>query len=243
MISILIPVLNRPERAQPLVDSIRASSAEEHEIVFLCSPGDGQQYHACHVTGEHTMLCAWKPGRGDFAKKINRGFRETTNEFILMGADDLRFHPGWDTSLLEVAARTGAGVIGSNDLGNPQVTRRQQFSTHPLIRRSYIANYGGTGDAKQNVVLYEGYDHNFVDRELWDVAACRGLTAFAADAKIEHLHPHWRKGEMDSTYEKGMANFHEDQRIYWSRHPLWGAQLGPREAQELRRWERRASRS
>ena len=243
MISILVPVLGRPARAQPLVDSIRSSSAAEHEIVFLCSPADGEQYHACHMTGEHTMLCAWKAGRGDYAKKINRGFRETSNEFILMAADDLRFHPGWDTALLRVAEATGAAVTGSDDLGNPQVSRKQAFSTHPLIRRSYIEKEGGTGEGKPGVVLHEGYDHNFVDRELWDVAASRGKTAFAFAAKIEHLHPHWRKGAMDPVYEKGLKHFHDDQRLYWSRHELWGGTLGPRESAELGRWSRRKAKA
>ena len=242
MISILVPVLGRPQFAQPLADSIRASSERDYEIVFLCSPGDGEQYHAACVTGEHTMLCAWEPGWGDFAKKINRGFRETSNEFILMAADDLRFHRGWDTALLRVAAETGAGVIGSNDMGNPQVAKKQAFATHPLIRRSYIEEQGGTGDAVKGRVLHEGYDHNFVDRELWDVAASRGLTGFAADSRIEHLHPHWGKGQMDSTYSKGLARFHDDQRLWWSRTPLWGGTLGPREAAELRRWERKKAR-
>lgn len=241
MISILIPVLGRPGRAQLVVDSIRASSSREYEIVFLCSPDDGEQFHACCVTGEHTILVTWPCGSGDFARKINHGFHATSNEFILMAADDLHFHSGWDTALLRVAEQTGAGVIGSNDMGNPQVARKQAFATHPLIRRSYINELGGSADGP-GYVLHEGYDHNFVDRELWDLAASRGQTAFALDARIEHLHPHWRKGQMDSTYEKGLAKFHDDQRLYWSRHALWGAALGPREASELQRWNRRLGR-
>lgn len=187
------------------------------------------------------MLCAWQPKGGDYAKKINRGFRETTNEFILMAADDLRFHPGWDTALLRVAEETGAAVVGSNDMGNPMVSKKQAFATHPLIRRSYVEQKGGSADGP-GVVLHEGYDHNFVDRELWDVAASRGLTGFASDARIEHLHPHWRKGQMDSTYEKGLKKFHEDQRLWWSRHPLWGGTLGPREQSEMKRWQRHNAR-
>lgn len=225
MISILVPVLGRPARAQPLVDSIRASSAQEHEILFLCSPGDGAGFHACCETGEHVILVNWKPGRGDFAKKINRGFKETTNEYVLMAADDLHFHPGWDTSVLEIAKMTGAGVIGTNDMGNPSVWRKQAFSTHPLIRRTYIAKHGGTGERKKGVVLFEGYDHNFVDRELWDVATARRQTSFALDSRIEHLHPNWGKSEIDPTYEKGLRHFAADRQLYLSRKVLWGKGL------------------
>ena len=241
MISILVPVLGRPERAQQLVDSIRSTEDEEHQILFLCSPGDSDEIMACHHTDERFVIVEWQAGPGDYARKMNRGLELTSNPFLLLGADDLRFHPGWDTSLLGVAEQTGAGVIGSNDMGNPQVYRRGEFSTHPLVRRSYIEEQGGSADGP-GILCHEGYDHNYVDRELWDVAQARDQTAFALDAKIEHLHPNWRKGKMDSTYEKGLKHFHQDQRLYWSRFELWGKQLSPRQQSEIRRFQRREAR-
>lgn len=242
MISILVPVLGRPARAAPLVESIRSTQTEEHPIVFLCSPGDEEEQAACRATSSKVLTVSWEAGPGDFAKKINFGVRKTRSEFVLVAADDLRFHPGWDTGLLSAAKQSGAAVIGSNDMGNPEVVRKQLFSTHPLVRRSYIREQGGTGDNTPGVLVYEGYDHNYVDRELWDVAAARGLTSFAANARIEHLHPHWGKSQMDDTYTKGLAKFHEDQRRYWSRHELWGATITPRQQAELKRWERRETR-
>lgn len=242
MIAILVPVLGRPANAAPLVESIRSTSAEKHSIVFLCSPGDDEEQAACHATDARVVVVDWEAGPGDFAKKINLGVRKTRSEFVLIGADDLRFHPGWDTALITNADDTEAAVIGSNDLGNPEVVRKQKFSTHPLVRRSYIKEQGGTADQIPGLLVHEGYDHNYVDRELWDVADSRGLTSFALDAKIEHLHPHWGKSQMDDTYSKGLSKFFDDQRLYWSRHELWGAELGVRERAELKRWVRRNAR-
>ena len=132
-------------------------------------------------------------------------------------------------------------MIGSNDFGNPIGIPKDGFSTHPMVRRSYIEQLGGSADGP-GILCHEGYDHNYVDRELWDVAASRGQTAFALDAKIEHLHPNWRKGRMDATYKKGLQNFHHDQRLYWSRCELWGKQLSLREQSEIRRFQRREAR-
>jgi glycosyltransferase involved in cell wall biosynthesis len=241
MISILIPVLGRPESAAPVSTSIHEHTVVEHEIVFLVSRGDHKQLSACKATGERVILVEWEAGAGDYARKMNRGYQQTDSEFMLLAADDLRFHSGWDKEVLHVAQVTQAAVIGTNDMGNPEVVRKQLFSTHPLVRRSYIDEQGGSADGP-GVLCHEGYDHNFVDRELWDVAESRQLTAFAADAKVEHLHPHWGKGKLDRTYKKGLAEFHDDQRLYWTRCVLWGKKLDPREQQQVNAWQRKRKR-
>lgn len=241
MISVLVPCLGRPHRAAQVADSIRQNSTAEIEVVFLTSPGDDEQHEACVATGERVIQVDWPAGPGDYARKMNLGYRETKNPYMLLAADDLRFQPRWDTEVLKVARQTRAGVIGTNDMGNPEVVRKQLFSTHPLITREYIKREGGSLDGP-GFVCHEGYDHNFVDRELWDLAASRLRTAFAINSRVEHLHPHWGKSEMDETYEKGLKEFHGDQRLYWSRCEMWGKKLTPREIAELNRWRRRDAR-
>ncbi len=216
MISILVPCLARPYNAQPLCDSIDANTETQHEIVFLCSPGDTREIGACRLTGAKVMVCPFSHGPGDFSRKINYGFNQTRSAWILMGADDLRFHRGWDTTALRVAEKTGAGVIGTDDLGNPEVTRKRSFSTHPLIRRTYIRNEGGSLEGP-GIVLSEEYAHNFCDRELWDLAAKRGQAVFARGAIVEHLHPHWRKSKMDAVYRIGQESFRRDQKLWKER--------------------------
>lgn len=241
VITVLVPVLGRPAFAEPLAASLAANTTIPHRLLFLCSPADNVQIRAARNTGADVIVVAQEPGCGDYARKINHGHRIARGEWLLMAADDIRFHPGWDEAVLAVAEQTGAGVIGTNDLGNPQVVKRKEFSTHPLIRRRYINQQGGSLDGP-GVVLHEGYDHNFVDRELWDLATTRAQTAFATNSKIEHLHPHWRKGQMDATYEKGLKHFHDDQRLYWSRRKQMGLSNSAREENELKRWERRNAR-
>ena len=63
---------------------------------------------ACHHTDEQFVIVDWQAGPGDYAKKMNRGLELTSDPFLLLAADDLRFHPGWDTALLRVAERSEA---------------------------------------------------------------------------------------------------------------------------------------
>lgn len=215
MIDLLIPVLGRPQRAGPLVESIRAATTVEHRIVFLCSPGDDEEIGAAAATGAGVIVVGWQPGPGDYARKINLGIEETDGEWIFQGADDLRFHPGWDTAAL----RVGAPLTGTNDLGNPLV-RRGGHATHSLVQRQYVEEQGTIdGDG----MLHPGYHHCWVDNELIETARVRGAFRPAHRSHVEHLHPIWHKGTDDATYQRGQEGYRADHALFLSRRPLWRA--------------------
>jgi glycosyltransferase involved in cell wall biosynthesis len=215
-IAILVPVLGRPQNAAPLVESITTATTTPHRILFLCSPEDDAEIEACEATGADVHIYSMRRGHGDYARKINHGYRLTSEPWIFQGADDLRFHPGWDVAALALAAqRPRLTVVGTNDLGNPRV-RRGQLATHSLISRSYIDHQGASFDGP-GVVLHEGYTHNYVDEELCLVARRRRVWGFARDAVVEHLHPHWGKANYDETYEIGLEPFHSDAQLFASR--------------------------
>lgn len=227
MIGILVPVLGRPERKLPLIESIIESSTLVEAVTFLCSPGEwdlqmdaiGEAQKRTGM-GEIAWACIpvpWNPGRGDYARKINHGFTNTWSEWTLLGADDLRFHREWDEEAMG-CAKPDVGVIGTNDLGNRAVIKGLH-ATHPLVRRSYIETGGGGWDGP-GIVYHEGYDHQSVDLELVEVAKRRGAWAFAEASHVEHLHPFWKgadgqpKAPMDATYEKGLREGRLDLRLY-----------------------------
>ncbi len=227
MIDILVPVLGRPQNAQPLVDSIRATTSVEHEIHFLCSHGDEQQIAASFVIDYSTVhIMLFPAGRHDYPRKINAGYRETIAPWLLLAADDLDFQPGWDTEALRVAEETGAGVIGTNDCANPSV-KKGLFSTHPLVRRTYIDEQGGSLDGP-GVLLHEGYDHNMTDVELCELAQARQQWAFAADARICHRHPGFGTAPQDATYLKGRRFLARDRQTFKARQQQWAPTTGRR---------------
>ena len=161
MIDILVPVLGRPQNAQPLADSIATHTTMPYTLLFLTSPGDQAEFDACVLTGANVLEVVTNRS-GDYAKKINRGYLETISPFLLLAADDVEFTYGWDTTVLDLAIRTGKGVVGTNDLANRSVMAGV-FSTHPLVRRDYIEYRGGSLDGPR-IVYHEGYDHNYPDR-------------------------------------------------------------------------------
>lgn len=224
-VAVIIPVLNRPQNARPLVESLLAST-DRASLLFVCSPGDDTQILACaavqhdHGLRVRTRVIDEPCGPGDYAKKIQRGFDATTEPLVLLAADDLRFHKGWLEAVETVADEFDCGVIGTNDRANPLVMAGKH-STHPVVRRCYIDQHGGVA-GEPGVVYHDGYDHQWVDSELVQTAMTRGCYAHAHDAVVEHLHPFYdRTVETDETYRKGQAEGTADRALYESRRHLW----------------------
>lgn len=215
MILIAIPVLARPTRAAKVVASIQAATKTAHRILFLCSLGDQREITACRETGADVDVFPLKAGPGDWAKKLNYAISGSDEPWIFLGADDLEFHRGWDRAALKVALATGAGVIGTNDLGNPRVLRGTH-STHSLLRRSYAE----LGAFDGGPILFEGYDHQYPDDELVATAKWRGAWAFAADSEVEHLHPYFKKSPWDETYRKALKEGRRDRVLFTHRRRL-----------------------
>lgn len=213
MIDVLVPVLDRPQNALPLVESFRAHSSGE--ITFLCSPEDSEQIAACEATGERTVVVDFQPGPGDYARKMNYGFEHTERPWVFLGADDIEFTPGWSEALI-----LDADVIATNDLANGSV-KRGEFGTHCLVSRRYVTDEGASADGP-GVLVHEGYDHNFPDRELCGLARSRRVYAFAKHSIVRHRHPLWKTATWDDTYRKGFSKFHQDRDLFLERAHLWG---------------------
>lgn len=214
---IIIPVLNRPARAIEVFKSATENTDVPHRVLFICSLGDEAEIEACRATGAIADVFPEPAGPGDWAKKLNYAYRGSFEPWLFCGADDLRFHPGWASEALTIGEHTQAGVVGTNDLGNPRVISGRH-STHPLIRRRY-ADERGTID-QPRAMAHEGYDHQFVDDEIVQTAIKRGEWAFARASVVEHLHPFFEKAPMDSTYEKGLRATARDRALFVKRRRL-----------------------
>lgn len=230
MFDILVPVLGRPARAERLLESLQEATKNPFDVVFLCSPGDDEEIASCRDLAAQSSnvlveVMTFQAGHGDWARKINYAFGITHQPFVLLGADDLRFHSGWDEAALEVAEESGVGLIGTNDLGNATVMRGLH-STHPVIRRTY-AERGTIDDPSK--VLHEGYGHQWVDTELCETAKARGEWAFAKNSHVEHLHFMWGKSNRDAIYDKALSTTHEDVALFTRRRALWTKDLRRRE--------------
>jgi glycosyltransferase involved in cell wall biosynthesis len=209
-VAILVPVLNRPHRVQPLLDSIAAATPVPHRVLFITDPGDRAE---CDAIGN--ARAAMLATGGNYAQKIRHGVAATTDPYIFTGADDLDFQPGW----FEAAAAQMTGpvqVVGVNDL-IPRRRGRQGHATHFLMSRTYALCPTIDGEPGP---FSTAYAHNFVDDELIATAKKRGVYAYADDAHVRHEHP-MAGGPDDDTYRKGRARFRDDRHRFFSRRPMW----------------------
>ncbi len=226
-IAVLVPVLNRPERVAPLVESLAKASRTDPRLVFLVTEGDDAELAACLATDAMTVVVPFPLEGGDYARKVNYGVLVTEEPWLFQAGDDLEFHPGWDDHLLAFAERHDAAlVVGTNDLGNPMV-KTGAHSTHSLIARGYVEEFGTIDEPGK--ALHEGYWHCWVDNELIETAKARRVYFSDRRSTVEHLHPVWRvkpgarerKGTDDATYKRGQERYQEDHALFMQRRSLW----------------------
>lgn len=215
MIDVLLPVLGRPHRVEPLLENLLSSTAVPLNVLFLVSNDDTEEIEAVKKAGAKSLSFDGPPAQGQYAKKINLGYRKTKNPFLFLGADDIRFHPGWAEEALRVAG-DHYHVVSTNDRGNAFV-RQGLLATHPVIRRSYADDPGCSLDGP-GVIYHEGYSHNFVDVEVSVLARQRNVFVYAKNAIAHHLHPFFNRSlPFDETYEFGMRDFRLDRETFFTR--------------------------
>ena len=213
-LAILVPVLRRPHRVKPLMDSIKRATPDAR-VVFITDPGDYEEH--CAIAVERTPKTTVLTTGGNYAHKINRGFEHCSERLLFLGADDLEFHPGWLEACVE-KLEEGADVVGTQDLCNPAVIRGEH-ATHFLVMRDYVELLGTIDEAGK--ILHEGYEHEYVDNELIETAKARGVYAFANDAVVEHLHPLVGKAPTDELYDRMPARMKTGKAVYDKRRHLW----------------------
>lgn len=215
-IAVLIPALGRPDTVPKVIRSIRRTTPN-CRIVLICTEGDNLVIDK--VLHDPIAECIVVPPNeyGDYAKKINIGYRETKEPLLFLGATDLKFWPHWyERAVKEL--RDGIGVVGTNDLGNPDVLAGKH-STHSLVTRDYVDQYGTIETPGE--VLYEGYWHEYVDNEFVETAKYRNAFAMAKDSVVEHLHPWFNKADMDKSYRAARKRFQPGRDLFESRSVLW----------------------
>lgn len=209
-LTILIPVLGRPHRVKPVLESAEAATPCAN-VLFIADPDDTDELEILTLEGADFIA----PG-GTYAQKINRAVREVTSPLVFTGADDLTFIPGWfETAKAYLSNETQ--VVGVTD----QVTKRNRLGHHAphfLMCRDYALTPtidGGRGP------FCEEYGHQYIDDEFIATARKRGVLHIAADSQVEHHHYFDGTADMDATYKKGLVTKNADARLFRRRRRLW----------------------
>jgi glycosyltransferase involved in cell wall biosynthesis len=206
--AVVVPVMRRPHRVQPLVESLVESGADAR-LVFVADHDDTAQLEAIQAAGADLVVNFDE--RRSFAVKANLGYRSTTEPWLLFCGDDVVFCPGWLEAALS-AAGEHFHLVATNDLLNGAVMVGRH-ATHPLIRRSWIDSHGASWDGP-GVVAHEGYGHWFVDNEWSMVALQAGVFRFAPAAVVEHRHHLNGGAEHDEVYRHGEVTSATDSALF-----------------------------
>lgn len=220
-IDIVIPTYGRADRlARVAVNAIEATP-NIGRLLFVVEDDDDATIDALNALPDLRIQVIRNEGPRTYAGAVNTAAKYVTGNWLFTGADDLSFKPGWDEAALTLAMRTGAKVVGTNDMWN-QAVLAGHHSTHSLVAMDYITGKGATADAVPGKVLHD-YHHNFVDPELVQVAMSRGVYAHCHTAVVEHLHPLAGKAPTDDTYDRGSENWDADEALFVARRPMWAA--------------------
>ena len=202
-----------------------ASALDEHVVDYL---NDAEL--------DHVVVAGEGGERGDYAIKINEGYRASAEPFMFLGADDIVFQPGWYEAARKLMFGTTPdgkyssygpdyqleriGVVGTVDDCNPR-TMAGTASTHSLVARWY-ADEGACID-QDHVIYHEGYWHEYCDDELVQTAIARDAYAHALDAHVTHHHPinDSMTVEDDEVYQRGRANSRRSRVLFTRRRTLW----------------------
>jgi hypothetical protein len=217
-VAILIPTLGRAEVLAPLLENIRATTpVGKYRAEFILDWNDMASDRAlAQLKWAEDFCCEFCDGT--YPEKTNEGYQGSEGDLILPTADDVVFHDGWYEAALK-HFEAGAQVVGTNDL--TPATRDGRMATMPIVRRSYIEDPGAAW-GETETVFHEGLHHNFVDRELWELACHRGVAVFERESVIEHRHHGWQTREVDDTDRKGnMQGWDADKALFEERKAQW----------------------
>lgn len=203
LVSVVIPSRDRPERLSKALKSLHKTSPGV-EVVLVLPTGqnavqsilDGFKRHLVVELDDHEQL--------NTAELWNAGAAASSGEFIVTGADDLVFQPGWlKPALLQMQTLGNSGVVALNT--GPEF---KTLPTHVMVARKYAARRLG------GVIFTPHYPHGWVDVELMWRAVADGAMRWSEASVIHHEHPFFGAAEMDPVYEKGQSRYEEERALF-----------------------------
>lgn len=194
--AIFIPTLWRAGRLQGLVNNIKNSTPEPHQIYIL-----GEIYD------EGTLIFARdcpdvkiiEVQDTSVPSALEQAFNMTTEDFIVLGNDDFVFTPDWLGAALR--AMEGHEVVGC-------CTGVEPHEAACLVVRRSGAPY--TLD-KSDKLVWRGYNHYCADSEICAIAQHRGTYKHCCESIVNHNHVH------DRTYKKVQEKFRRDAQFFHTR--------------------------
>jgi glycosyltransferase involved in cell wall biosynthesis len=132
------------------------------------------------------------PGGSGPVAAWNHALKVSTGEWLVLGADDLVFNPGWYEEMARGFEQGGFVALTYY----PNNTIIHDWATHFGMTREYIKKWNG------GCMLTPHYHHQWIDPEASARAQYAGEYVEGVQI-IEHKHPAYGTAEIDDTYRQG----------------------------------------
>lgn len=218
-VTVVVPVLRRPQRADPFMASLRESvQGGCPPVIAVANVDDRDTALAWRRAGAEVVLEHQEPG--SYGQKANDAIRYVETPWMFLTGDDVCFHPGW----LDIDVSPASCVVGTNDLANPRVTSGDH-AVHFFLRMDYVRKQGASWDGPGTIA--GPYRHWYTDDEIITIAKMRGVFEPRLDSVVEHLHPLFDKGVEDDVYQIGYDHAAADQALWMQRVRRFAPELLP----------------
>lgn len=223
-VTVVVPVLRRPQRAEPFMASLRESvQGDPPPVIAVANADDVETAEAWRRAGADVVTFVGHPGSyGQKANIVARWPSQVPTPWMFLTGDDVCFHPGWLDVLDDV--RPESCVVGTNDLANPRVTSGDH-AVHFFLRMDYVRKQGASWDGPGTIA--GPYRHWYTDDEIITIAKMRGVFEPRLDSVVEHLHPLFDKGVEDDVYQIGYDHAAADQALWMQRVRRFAPELLP----------------
>lgn len=198
MISVLLPSRGRPHNVQRLYNSLKSTTIGKWEMVVRLDTDDPSR----DEYPNHPEIMYVLGVRITLSQYWNECAEKASGDILMQCGDDIIFRtPGWDIPVKnEFEKYPDRIVLVFGDDGDPN--KGKNFGTHPFVHRNWVNTLG--------YFVPPYFSSDFTDTWLNDLADRIGRKV-QVPILTEHMHPAFKKAELDQTYnERIERHFKED---------------------------------
>jgi len=212
LLTVAIPILNRPEKIKKVYDYFSERTGGLEEIIFLPDESDLASISILKELGYAYLISPkiLRLGVQTYASKINYAFKNSSLNFFMYAADDVIPQPNWFNILLKkFNSNPTLGVLVPND-NLTLAVQEGRGAPHAVIKREYVNRFGGASFPGSGILMHEGYRHAFCDTELMEVAKKRNSFLYVPESVVIHNRPPLGDENNDEVYKLGLKTWKED---------------------------------
>jgi glycosyltransferase involved in cell wall biosynthesis len=212
-VAILLPTRKRPQQAKKCAVDVLAQKYPTNvrlRVIVAAQVDDVEtldifnELAADYKSGIITILASAHDTNAVYGwNQAYAAARELGADWVVLGADDMEWYPGWLKMALDTAKKHNAAFVGLPD-GHDKL---RQYAPHYMATVEFIDSHlGGVMGAPQ----YKSWEF---DHEACERADRLGQYAETPEAALEHYHPDWGTADIDETYLVALPKQKEDKRV------------------------------